>query len=160
MAEKIDTLLKESRVYQPTAQTKAAAYIKDYESAYKKSIADPEGFWSDVAKELEWFSPWTKVLEWNYPWAKWFVSATCNITYNCLDRHVKTWRRNKVAVIWIGENDQERVITYGELSTGQSLRECAQEPWAHEGRSGYDLPSESSRTDRRHARLRSHRRHS
>ena len=47
MAENIDTLLKESRVYQPTAQTKAAAYIQDYESAYKKSIADPEAFWSE-----------------------------------------------------------------------------------------------------------------
>ena len=109
MTENIDTLLKESRVYQPSARTKAVAYIQDYDSAYKKSIADPEGFWSDVAKELEWFSPWTKVLEWNYPWAKWFVGATCNMTYNCLDRHVKTWRKNKVAIFWIGENDQERV---------------------------------------------------
>jgi acetyl-CoA synthetase len=123
MAENIDTLLKESRVYQPTAQTKAAAYIQDYESAYKKSIADPEGFWSGVAKELEWFSPWTKVLEWNYPWAKWFVGATCNITYNCLDRHVKTWRKNKVAVIWVGENNEERVITYGELY--RQVNRCA-----------------------------------
>jgi acetyl-CoA synthetase len=123
MTENIDTLLKESRVYQPSARTKAAAYIQDYDSAYKKSIADPEGFWSDVAKELEWFSPWTKVLEWNYPWAKWFVGATCNMTYNCLDRHVKTWRKNKVAIIWIGENDQERVITYAELY--RQVNRCA-----------------------------------
>jgi acetyl-CoA synthetase len=123
MTENIDTLLKESRLYQPTAQTKAVAHIQDYESAYKKSIADPEGFWSDVAKELEWFSPWTKVLEWNYPWAKWFVGATCNIAYNCLDRHVRTWRKNKVAVIWVGENDQERVITYGELY--RQVNRCA-----------------------------------
>jgi len=123
MADNIDTLLKESRVYQPTAETKAVAHIQDYESAYKKSIADPEGFWSDVAKELEWFSPWTKVLEWNYPWAKWFVGATCNIAYNCLDRHVKTWRKNKVAVIWVGEHDQERVITYGELY--RQVNRCA-----------------------------------
>ncbi|MEO8341705.1 MAG: acetate--CoA ligase, partial [Nitrospirota bacterium] len=123
MADNIETLLKESRLYQPTVQTKAAAYIQDYESAYKKSIADPEGFWSEVAKELEWFSPWTKVLEWNYPWAKWFVGATCNITYNCLDRHVKTWRKNKVAIIWVGENDQERVITYGELY--RQVNRCA-----------------------------------
>ena len=123
MAENIDTLLKESRLYYPTAQTKAAAHIQDYESAYKKSIADPEGFWSDVAKELVWFSPWTKVLEWNYPWAKWFVGATCNIAYNCLDRHVKTWRKNKVAIIWVGENDQERVITYGELY--RQVNRCA-----------------------------------
>jgi acetyl-CoA synthetase len=123
MTENIDTLLKESRLYHPTAQTKAIAHIQDYESAYKKSIADPEGFWSDVAKELEWFSPWTKVLEWNYPWAKWFVGATCNIAYNCLDRHVRTWRKNKVAVIWVGENDQERVITYGELY--RQVNRCA-----------------------------------
>jgi acetyl-CoA synthetase len=123
MADNIDILLKESRVYQPTAETKAVAHIQDYESAYKKSIADPEGFWSDVAKELEWFSPWTKVLEWNYPWAKWFVGATCNIAYNCLDRHVKTWRKNKVAVIWVGEHDQERVITYGELY--RQVNRCA-----------------------------------
>jgi acetyl-CoA synthetase len=123
MTENIDTLLKESRLYHPTAQTKAAAHIQDYESAYKKSITDPEGFWSDVAKELVWFSPWTKVLEWNYPWAKWFVGATCNIAYNCLDRHVKTWRKNKVAIIWVGENDQERVITYGELY--RQVNRCA-----------------------------------
>jgi acetyl-CoA synthetase len=123
MTENIDTLLKESRVYQPSARTKAVAYIQDYDSAYKKSIADPEGFWNDVAKELEWFSPWTKVLEWNYPWAKWFVGATCNMTYNCLDRHVKTWRKNKVAIIWIGENDQERVITYSELY--RQVNRCA-----------------------------------
>ena len=97
MSEKIETLLKESRTYQPTAKTIAAAYIKDYETEYKQSIADPETFWSDAAKELEWFSPWKKVLEWNYPWAKWFVGARCNIAYNCLDRHIKTSRKNKVA---------------------------------------------------------------
>ena len=72
---------------------------------------------------LERFSPWTKVLEWNYPWAKWFVGATCNIAYNCLDRHVTTWRKNKVAIIWVGENDQERVITYGELY--RQVNRCA-----------------------------------
>ena len=88
MGEKIDTLLKESRTYHPTAKTKSDAYIKDYETDYKRSIADPEGFWSTMAKELDWYSPWNKVLEWNYPWAKWFVGATCNISHNCLDRHV------------------------------------------------------------------------
>ncbi|MFY4728186.1 acetyl-coenzyme A synthetase N-terminal domain-containing protein, partial [Nitrospira sp. BLG_2] len=58
MSEKIETLLKGSRTYQPTAKTRAAAYIKDYETEYKQSIADPEAFWSTEAKELEWFSPW------------------------------------------------------------------------------------------------------
>src|SRR5574341_825032 len=123
MAENIDNLLKESRVVHPTAETKARTYIKDYESAYKQSIADPEAFWSQAAKELEWFSPWSKVLEWNYPWAKWFVGATCNIAYNCLDRHLKAGRKNRGAVIWVGENDQERVFTYGELS--RQVNRCA-----------------------------------
>jgi len=123
MSEKIENLLKQSRTYQPSAKTKAAAHIQDYETEYKKSIADPEAFWSGVAKELEWFTPWNKVLEWNYPFAKWFVGATCNISYNCLDRHVKAGRKNKVAVIWVGENDQERVFTYGELY--RQVNRCA-----------------------------------
>lgn len=123
MNEKIETLLKESRTYQPTVKTTAAAYIKDYETAYKTSIENPEAFWSQVAQELEWFTPWNKVLEWDYPWAKWFVGAHCNIAYNCLDRHVKTWRKNKVALIWVGENDQERVFTYGELF--RQVNRCA-----------------------------------
>ena len=123
MNEKIETLLKESRTYLPTTQTKTAAYIKDYETEYKKSIEDPEAFWSHIAQELEWFAPWNKVLEWDYPWAKWFVGAQCNIAYNCLDRHVKTWRKNKVALIWVGENDQERVFTYGELF--RQVNRCA-----------------------------------
>jgi len=123
MSEKIENLQKQSRTYQPSAKTKAAAHIQDYETEYKKSIADPEAFWSGVAKELEWFTPWNKVLEWNYPFAKWFVGATCNISYNCLDRHVKAGRKNKVAVIWVGENNQERVFTYGELY--RQVNRCA-----------------------------------
>ena len=123
MDEKIDSLVKESRVVHPTTAIIAAAHIKDYESQYSRSIADPEGFWAKAAEELEWFTPWTRVLDWQYPWAKWFVGATCNISYNCLDRHVKTWRRNKVALIWVGENGDERVFTYGELL--RQVNRCA-----------------------------------
>lgn len=123
MSDKIETLLKESRTYRPTAKTIAAAYIRDYETAYQKSIADPEAFWSQAAKELHWFTPWDTVLEWNYPWAKWFVGARCNITYNCLDRHINTWRKNKVALIWVGEDNQERLFTYGELY--RQVNRCA-----------------------------------
>jgi acetyl-CoA synthetase len=121
--EKVDSLQRTDRVVLPTAETKARAYIQDYESEYRRSIADPEAFWDSVAKQLDWFTPWKKVLEWNYPWAKWFVGATCNISYNCLDRHVKGWRRNKVAVIWVGEGGAERVFTYGELS--RQVNRCA-----------------------------------
>ncbi len=116
MAEdKIDSFQRAERMIHPTAETKAGAHIQDYETEYRQSIQDPEAFWSRVAKELDWFTPWKQVLEWNYPWAKWFVGATCNISYNCLDRHVASWRRNKVAVIWVGEEGQERIYTYREL---------------------------------------------
>ena len=123
MSDTIETLLKQSRTYLPTAKTTAAAYIQNYDAEYKKSIENPEQFWDTAARELDWFAPWNKVLEWNYPWAKWFVDARCNIAYNCLDRHVKTWRKNKVALIWVGENDQERIFTYGELY--RQVNRCA-----------------------------------
>ncbi len=123
MEENIDSLLKEGRVIHPTPATVGTAYIKDYESHYAQSIADPEGFWAKAAEELEWFTPWQRVLDWQYPWAKWFVGATCNISYNCLDRHVKTWRRNKVALIWVGEDGDERIFTYGELL--RQVNRCA-----------------------------------
>ena len=123
MSENIETLQRSSRLVPPPPDIKAKAYIQDYESAYKQSIGDPEKFWEGIAKELHWFSPWTKVLDWNYPWAKWFVGATCNISYNCLDRHVQSWRRNKAAVIWVGEDGQERIFTYGELL--RQVNQCA-----------------------------------
>ena len=120
MSENIETLQRSTRVINPSPEVKASAHIQDYETAYKQSIADPETFWEGIAKELHWFSPWNKVLEWNYPWAKWFLGGTCNISYNCLDRHVQTWRKNKVAVIWVGEtgkNGSLRMESYIGRST-------------------------------------------
>src|SRR5438128_11718535 len=61
------------------------------------------------------FSSVEAVLQMGYSVAKWFVGATCNITHNCLDRHLKTWRKNKVALIWVGEDNAERVFSYAEL---------------------------------------------
>jgi len=123
MEEKLETLQKASRVIQPSPELKSQLYIQDYEREYQRSIADPETFWGNIARELDWFSPWEKVLDWNYPWAKWFTGATCNISYNCLDRHVQSWRRNKVAVIWVGEEGQERIFTYAELY--RQVNQCA-----------------------------------
>ncbi|MBM4134141.1 MAG: acetate--CoA ligase [Nitrospira sp.] len=119
----LESLMRADRVVYPTSATKDAAYIKDYEADYRRSIAYPEQFWDQIAKELDWFTPWRKVLDWNYPWAKWFVGATCNISYNCLDRHVNSWRKNKVAVIWVGEQGEERIFTYGELA--RQVNRCA-----------------------------------
>ncbi|MGQ9781018.1 MAG: acetate--CoA ligase [Nitrososphaeria archaeon] len=102
-------------VFNPSSDIVENAFLKDYESVYRESIADPEGFWNKAARELEWFSPWSKVLDWQYPRARWFVDARCNIVHNSVDRHVGTWRRNKVAIYWEGEPGEKRVITYGEL---------------------------------------------
>ena len=121
--DKLDNLLKSTRVIHPNEDIRTAAHVPDYESAYQRSIADLEGFWDGVARELEWFMPWKRVLEWNYPWAKWFIGGTCNISHNCLDRHVKSGRKNKVALIWVGENNEERVFTYGQLT--RLVNRCA-----------------------------------
>ncbi|WP_447972317.1 acetate--CoA ligase [Nitrospira sp. Kam-Ns4a] len=123
LEERVDSLLRVGRVIEPTPETTARTYIRDYETEYRRSLADPEAFWDGVARELDWFTPWQRVLDWQYPWAKWFVGATCNISYNCLDRHVNTWRKNKVAVIWVGEQGQERIFTYGELL--RQVNRCA-----------------------------------
>jgi len=113
--EKSEVLLKIQEKYYPPKEIVERAWIKDYEKVYEESVKDREGFWAKVAEELHWFKKWDKVLEWKFPYAKWFVGAKTNITYNCLDRHVKNGKRNKVAYIYVDENDNERKITYGEL---------------------------------------------
>ena len=114
----IDSILKESRVFEPPEEFSRSAHIsssEEYERIYQEAGNDPEKFWGDVARELHWFRPWDKVLEWETPWAKWFVGGLLNISYNCLDRHVATWRRNKAAIIWEGEPGDIRTYTYQQL---------------------------------------------
>ena len=112
----IDHLLQESGEIQPPASLIEQVYLKDFDDAYRRSVEDPESFWADVASELDWFKPWSRVFEWEYPTFKWFLDAQCNITYNCLDRHLAAGRRNKAAFIWLGEDGEERVYTYGRLA--------------------------------------------
>ena len=112
----IDHLLQETGEIEPPAWLVENANIQDYESEYKRSTEDPEGFWSEVASELDWYKPWTRVFEWDYPNFKWFPDGECNITYNCLDRHLKDGRKNKAAFVWIGEDGSEKVLTYGRLA--------------------------------------------
>ena len=112
----IDHLLQEAGEISPPPTLVELANLQDYDAAYRLSIEDPEGFWSEVASELHWFSPWTQVFQSEYPNFKWFLNATCNITYNCLDRHLDSGRKNKVAFLWLGEDGSERVFTYGRLS--------------------------------------------
>ncbi|MDX2033058.1 MAG: acetate--CoA ligase [Blastocatellia bacterium] len=114
----INSSLKEDRVFAPTEAFSAAAHItsrEQYDRVYQRSVEDPEGFWAEIASELHWFKPWEKVLEWEEPFAKWFVGGETNISYNCLDRHLGTWRKNKAAIIWEGEPGDTRTLTYQQL---------------------------------------------
>lgn len=108
-------LVEDVKSYTPDPQYRKNAWMGDYQKAYKDFLADKDGFWAKMASELEWIRPWTAVKEWDYPYAKWFINAQLNISANCLDRHVKTHRRNKAALIWRGEKGAERIFTYQQL---------------------------------------------
>ena len=111
----IEQLLQAGTEIHPPASLAANARVGDYAAEYTRSVQDPEAFWDEIARELEWFKPWTKIFEWKYPTFEWFIGAKCNITYNCLDRQVRAGRRNKVAYIWTSEEGEEQQITYGQL---------------------------------------------
>ena len=112
----IDHLLQETGSIDPPAHVASQATLQDYEATYRRAAEDPEAFWTGVASELEWFKPWDKVFQWDYPTFQWFLGGQCNITYNCLDRHLNTPNKNKAAFIWLGEDGEERVFTYGRLA--------------------------------------------
>ena len=110
----IDVLLQEDRRFPPPEDFVRNADVSSAE-IYDRAAKDPEGFWAEQAGELEWSKPWSKVLDWNPPWAKWFVDGKLNASVNCLDRHVRTARRNKAALIWEGEPGDKRTLTYWDL---------------------------------------------
>jgi len=122
----IDSVLNERRVFEPPDEFRAGAQIRsraDYDRLYKEAAEDPEGFWAKIARELHWFKPWDRVLEWKLPFAKWFIGGELNISYNCLDRHVATWRKNKAAILWEGEPGDSRTLTYQQLL--REVSKCA-----------------------------------
>jgi len=110
----IDVLLQEHRKFAPPADFVSTAQISSAD-VYARAARDPEGFWAEMAGSLEWARPWSKVLEWNPPWAKWFIGGKLNASVNCLDRHVRTDKRNKAAIIWEGEPGDSRTLTYWDL---------------------------------------------
>jgi acetyl-CoA synthetase len=89
--------------------------IKRYMDIRRKSLDELENFWEGEARKLEWFRSWDKVLEWDPPFAKWFPGGFINASYLCIDRHLKNWRRNKVAIYWEGEDGGEKVLSYSQL---------------------------------------------
>ncbi|NIP29396.1 MAG: acetate--CoA ligase [Candidatus Dadabacteria bacterium] len=110
----IEALLIEKRKFSPDKKFKKSANIKD-KNIYKKAAKNPEKFWEGFANELFWFRKWNKVLQWKPPYSKWFTNAKTNLCYNCLDRHLDTYRKNKAAIIWEAEDGESRTITYWEL---------------------------------------------
>ena len=110
----IEVLLEEGKLFPPPEDFRKTAWVKD-ENIYEKAEKDFEGFWASFAEELHWFKKWDKVLEWDPPWAKWFVNGKLNMSYNCLDRHLATPRKDKIALIWEGEPGDKMTFTYEEL---------------------------------------------
>lgn len=105
-----------SEWYHPTEDVINNAHVPDYEEVYNEAANDLEGFWAERASELEWYKPWDKVIDdSNAPFYKWFVGAQTNIVHNALDRHVKTWRKNKLAIIWEGEDGEKITMSYWRL---------------------------------------------
>ena len=114
----MDSLLRENRVFaSPTAFANAARVksLAQYDEMYRRSVEDPEGFWSDAARELEWFTPFTSVLKGEMGSATWFGGGKLNLSHNCVDRHAQGKLAQKVALLWEGEPGEVRRITYAEL---------------------------------------------
>jgi acetyl-CoA synthetase len=111
--------MTEASVYEPSAEFAKHARVKGiegYRELYQKALDHPEEFWGELAaEELFWYEKWSHVFEWKPPFVKWFVGGKTNASYNCLDRHLGTPRRNKVAIVWEGEPGDHRLISYQEL---------------------------------------------
>jgi len=98
----------EGEVYYPSEQVIAQANAKDWDAMAEKALKDPAAFWEAEAEELEWYKKWDKVLDdSNKPFFKWFVGAKTNIVHNAIDRHLKTHRKNKLALIWESEDGKD-----------------------------------------------------
>ena len=118
MSQKIESQLKETRLFPAPPEFAAAAHVKsreEYEALRTQAAADPQAYWAGVASELHWFKSWDTVLDWQPPEARWFEGGTTNISYNCLDRHLFGASRDKVAIEWEGEPGDSRKLTYAEL---------------------------------------------
>ncbi|MBE3603469.1 acetate--CoA ligase [bacterium] len=118
-ATNITSVLREERKFEPPAEFVRHAHVSGraaYDALRERAERDPEGFWAEQARELDWFKPFDTVLEWKFPFAKWFIGGKLNASFNCLDRHLKGHLRNKAALIWEGEPGDSRVLTYQMLA--------------------------------------------
>ena len=116
-AATIESVLKETRLFPPPEEFVRQARItpQEYQRLQEWAEQDPDGFWAEQAKILDWFAPWTQVLDWsNAPHARWFVGGKLNASYNCLDRHLAS-RGDKIALLWEGEPGDSQAWTYRQL---------------------------------------------
>jgi len=111
---KLDTLLKETRTFPPSAAFRAQANFND-EDIYRRAAENPEEYWADQAQNLTWFEPFHTTLKWHAPHAEWFVGGKINAAYNAVDRHRTGSNKNKAAIIWEGEPGDSKVFTYDML---------------------------------------------
>jgi acetyl-CoA synthetase len=120
--KEIASMMAENRVFTPSkefSQSAALRSLEEYKALYNWSIKDPEGFWGKMAEQLDWYKKWDKFVEYDFknkPEVRYFIGGKINVSYNCLDRHLNTWRKNKAALIWQGEPDGDtKVYTYQQL---------------------------------------------
>lgn len=114
----IESVLNETRSFPPTATFSSLANIsseEQYQELWNRAKDDPAGFWGDMAESLSWFKRPDSVMDGEMPNTKWFTGGKINVSYNCLDRHLETDRRNKAALIWEGEPGDTRVLRYQDL---------------------------------------------
>jgi hypothetical protein len=148
-AEAIEVLTEEKRLFPPPPEFKQSAHIKgmeEYTALYKESVEDPEGFWDRMAGIVDWTKKWDKVFECDLekPEIKWFLGGRLNAAYNCIDRHLKTFRRNKAALIWESDEGDVKTYTYRQLSR----------KGRYKGRPRYNLPFHDTGARDSGARLR------
>ncbi len=118
MSTDFKSILQEHRVFPPSKEFQAKAHIssmEEYKKLHAESVNDPDTFWARQAEELQWQKKWDKVLDWQPPFAKWFVGGKINVAENCVDRHAKSSRKDKPAIVWEGEPGDTRTLTYAQL---------------------------------------------
>jgi len=117
-SKSIESVLQENRKFPPSAEFTAQANIsseEQYQEMWQRAKDDPAGFWGDMAENLDWFQKYDTVLSGDMPNTKWFEGGKINASYQCLDRHLDSWRKNKAAIIWEGEPGDTRVLRYQDL---------------------------------------------
>ncbi len=113
--ETIEKLSHEESEYPPPKMVAENALLKDAKAEYERWRENPDAFWASEAEKFVWLKKWDKVSSFDGVNHEWFVGGKTNITLNMLDRHAVSDKKDKTAYIWLGENGEERKVSYSEL---------------------------------------------